>query len=131
MSSMFRVVPEIPEPAPTPRIVLSAVSSTVPEPLIMPLTRIVRAPAVCAWVRRSAKLVTVTVGPPAPPVVPPACAAQPTSPPGTGGSEVGGVVGGGVGGVVGGDVVGVVAGGVVGPGPAASVARTSSKAPRV
>ena len=44
MSSMLRVVPETPEFAPTPRIVLLAVISTVPEPLSMPLTRMVRAP---------------------------------------------------------------------------------------
>src|SRR5688572_12900546 len=82
MSSMLRVVPEIPEFAPTPRIVLLAEISTVPEPAIMPLTRMVLVPAACAWVRKSVKLVTVTVAPPAPPVVPPACVAQPTIPPG-------------------------------------------------
>ncbi|GAA4160563.1 hypothetical protein GCM10022251_38810 [Phytohabitans flavus] len=104
----------------------------VPEPLSMPFTRIVRAPAVCAWVRRSAQLDTVTVGPLAPPVVPPACVAQPTIPPGGGGVVVGGgvLVGGveGVGEVVG-DVDGEVGGAVVGLGPAASVTSTLSKLP--
>src|SRR5687767_3378539 len=85
MSSMLRVVPETPELAPIPRIVLFAVTSTVPEPLSMPLTRMVLAPAACAWVRKSAQVLTVTVGPPAPPVVPPACAAQPMTVPGCGG----------------------------------------------
>ncbi|HZM74942.1 MAG TPA: hypothetical protein VFC19_04400, partial [Candidatus Limnocylindrales bacterium] len=52
-------------------------------------------PAVWAWVRKSVKLVTVTVGPPDPPVVPPACVAQPMMPPGgvgliDGEGEVGG-----------------------------------------
>jgi hypothetical protein len=91
MSSMLRVVPDTPEFAPTPRIVLLAVISTVPEPLSMPLTRMVLAPAACAWVRKSAKLVTLTVGPATPPVVPPPCVAQPMIP--LGGGEVGGTDG--------------------------------------
>jgi hypothetical protein len=131
MSSMLRVVPDRPELAPTPRIVLLAVTSTVPEPLSMPLTRMVRAPLACAWVRKSAQLLTVTVAPPAPPVVPPPCVAQPTIPPGWGGLLVGGVEGDGD---VVGDTVGdteVVGVGVVGLGPAASVTSTSSKEPAV
>src|SRR6478735_8112446 len=116
MSSILRVVPETPEFAPTPRIVLLAEISIVPEPAIMPLTRIVLVPAACAWVRRSAKVLTVTVAPPAPPVVPPACVAQPTIPPGGGGLVLG-VGEGDVDGEADGDGGGVLGGaGVVGVG---------------
>src|SRR5688572_10145034 len=133
MSSMLRVVPLTPEFAPTPRIVLLAEISIVPEPAIMPLTRIVLVPAACAWVRRSAKVVTVTVAPPAPPVVPPACVAQPTIPPGgvglvLGVGDVEGEVDGEGGGVLGGGELGP---GVVGVGPAASVTSTLSNEPAV
>src|SRR5687768_2197860 len=63
MSSMLRTVPDTPELAPRPRMVLLAVISMVPEPDSMPLTRIVLVPEVWAWVRKSVQLFTVTVGP--------------------------------------------------------------------
>src|SRR5688572_14220378 len=80
MPSRLRVVPGRPVLAPTPRIVLVAETSAVPEPFSMPLTRMVRAPEACAWVRKSVQVETVTVVPPEPPVVPPPCVAQPRIP---------------------------------------------------
>jgi hypothetical protein len=127
MSSMLSVVPDTPEFEPTPRIVLLAETSIVPEPLSMPLTRIVRVPAACAWVRRSAHVDTVTVAPPAPPVVPPAWVAQPTIPVGGFGFWLWLWLGDGCCD----DGVPGELGGWLGPGPAASVTTTSSKAPAV
>ena len=79
------------------------------------------------------KLLTVTVGPPAPPVVPPAWVAQPMIPPGGGGGGGGdGLLVGEVEGDGDGEVEGEGPGGeVVGLGPATSLTRTSSKEPAV
>src|SRR5262252_4140376 len=68
---MLRPQPVRPELDPTPRIVLFAATTTSPLQLKLPLTRMV-----CAVLEEAAEVraesdVTVTVGPPAPPVVPP------------------------------------------------------------
>src|SRR5215470_3902456 len=89
---MFRPQPVRPEPDPTPRTVLLDVSRTSSEQVKLPLTRMVSAPLAAASVVSADRLVTVTVGPLPPPVVPPFIVAQPTRPlvlPG--GGEVGGL----------------------------------------
>src|SRR5262245_11629314 len=103
-SLMFRPQPVRPELEPTPRIVLFAATRTSSEQLKLPLTRMVCALDEAAAVVSAERLVTVPVAPPAPPVVPPPCVAQPTMPVCGGGLPVvGGVVVGGA--VVGGRVV--------------------------
>src|SRR5690349_1094699 len=68
---MFRPPLENPEFDPTPTIVLSEVTSCIgPGNASIPLTRMTRGPAVAISARNCAAVVTVTVGPPAPPVVP-------------------------------------------------------------
>src|SRR5919205_270690 len=80
MPRMFRPQPVRPELAPTPRIVLFAVRRTSSLQEKLPLTRMTDAPDAATAVVRAERLVTVTVLPPAPPVVPPPWVAQPIRP---------------------------------------------------
>src|SRR6185369_6724673 len=106
--------PVKPEFAPRPTIVLSEVTSVIAVSVMVPLTWMTNGPDRWAKLMKSAAVDTVTVGPPAPPVVPfcprALTPAQPSATPLAGGGLVGGgVVGGGVvgGGVVGRGLVGV------------------------
>src|SRR5205807_4474272 len=77
------------------------------DPVNSPFTRMTSGVALAASVSSCARLVTVTVGPPQPPVVAPFTVAQPSSPAGTPHEPVGVGVGVGVGGAV---AVGVAVG---------------------
>src|SRR5215472_15162989 len=97
-------MPVSPELAPTPMIVLFEATVTSPAPENMPFTRMISGPLLAAALSSADSEVTVTVGPPPPPVVGPcpsplsvAYPCMPVAGGGGGGEDVvgGGVVGGG------------------------------------
>src|SRR5215471_1717088 len=130
MCSIDSPMPVRPELGPTPMMLLLARTVTSPEPVNSPLTMMISGVVLFASVVSWARLVTVTVGPPQPPVVAPLTVAQPSSPAGTPQPPVGVGVGVGVG-VPDGVGVGVgVADGVgVGVGVAPFVTSTLSISP--
>src|SRR5690242_5438896 len=69
--------PLSPEPEPTPRIDLFELTLSMPDSEIMPDTRMICRLLDCSALSSADALVTVTVAPPAPPVVPPFWLAQP------------------------------------------------------
>src|SRR5215472_3364877 len=84
-------MPVSPEFAPTPMIVLFDATLTSPDPENMPFTRMISGPLTAAALSSADSEVTVTVGPPEPPVVGPCpsplCVANPCMP--VGGDEDG------------------------------------------
>ncbi len=73
----LRPPPLIPEPEPTPRIDLLDFTACMPDSEMMPDTRMMVRLLDCSALSSAEALVTVTVEPPAPPVVPPFWLAQP------------------------------------------------------